>query len=60
MTAILTMLAAQTMLDHIHVPVTMDTWEMERQAASHEARLVTFLSKYQDELFSKKSMQFIC
>ena len=54
-TAILTMLTAHwTMLDHTHVPVTMDTWEMERQAASHdtqEARLVTFLSKYQDELF---------
>ena len=63
MTAILTMLTAQTMLDHTHVPVTLDTWEMERQAASHntqEARLVKFLSKYQDKLFSKKSVQFIC
>ena len=48
MTAILSMLTAQTMLDHTHVPVTMDTWEME-QAANHdtqEARLVTFLSSY--------------
>ena len=62
MTAILTMLTAQTMLDHTHVPVTVDTRETG-QAASHntqEARLVTFLSKYQDKLFSKKSMQFIC
>ena len=59
MTAILTMLTAQTMLDHTHVPVTMDTWEMERQAASHdtqEASLVTFLSKYQDELFYRNQI----
>ena len=58
MTAILIMLAAERMLDHTHVPVTMDTWEMERQAASHntqKARLVVFLSKYQDKLFSKKN-----
>ena len=57
MTAILIMLTAKRMMSHTPVPVTVDTRETG-QAASHntqEARLVTFLSKYQDKLFSKKN-----